>query len=233
MIRNLVVLDHLHPSLDDLDLNHDQDELDLDQSREDRNPGRRIARNRDVRNRSRPGHIRDLVHDPKSPDQKATIEVSLENRGPIRAIPGHRSLAQNRPIRERIISIPAGNEMLVQAVAPNQKKTKGRKTRMISKLERRRMVFRQSGHTEKRTKMIVAATVTRVEKENLCLKEEVPHREKIGPDQRTEIDPGIDREIDPEIDHVIDLEIETGGAYNYFSVTHIYYNYLIFRCIVI
>lgn len=139
------------------------------------------------------------------------IEVNLENQDRTRAIQDHQNLVQNHLIKERIISILTENEMQVQVVVPNQKKIKEQKIKTISKLERKKMEYRQRDHIEKRIKMTVAVTVIQVEKENLYLNEGVQHHEKIEVDLRIEIDREIDHVIDLGIDLGIDLEIGTEG----------------------
>lgn len=111
--------------------------------------------------------------------------------------------------------------MQVQAVVPNRRKTKGQKIKTISKLERRRTEYRRKDRIERQIKMTVAVTVTRVEKGNQFLNEEVRHRERTEAGLRTEIDREIDRGIDREIGLGIDLEIEIEGEYKY---SYILYN---------
>lgn len=139
------------------------------------------------------------------------IEVNLESQDRTRAIQDHQNLVQNHLIRERIISILIENEMQVQAAVPNRKKIKEQKIKTISKLERKKMEYRQRDHIEKRIKMTVAVTVIQVEKGNLYLNEGVQRHEKIEVDLRIEIDREIDHVIDLEIDLGIDLEIGIEG----------------------
>lgn len=94
---------------------------------------------------------------------------------------------------------------------------------MTSRYGRRKTEFKLKDPIGKLIRMIVAAIVTPVEKENQLLREEVLHHAKTEVDPKIEtetglgIETGIDLGISPEIDHgtdhAIDHEIGIEGNY--------------------
>lgn len=142
------------------------------------------------------------------------IGVNRENQDLIRAIQNPQSLAQSLRINEKIMRILIENATVLQVAAQNLKKRKMQKIRMISRYEKRRMVYKLKDLTEKPIRMTVVAIAIPVEKENQLLREEALRhvRTEVGPRTETEIGHGIDRETGHEIDRGIDHEIdhETG-----------------------
>lgn len=90
-------------------------------------------------------------------------------------------------------------EVLVAVAAPIPMMAEEKRTKVISKLKRRKIASRPKDLTEKQTKMTVAVTAIRVERENRQSKDAaVLRQERTGTVQKTEV--VTDR--DPEIDHV-------------------------------